>query len=172
VRRILVNAAAAAALFTAGLVGGIVVRPGAWQLALDAWLLALGAVALAAAVAATRSALPGLGESPFDRRRRRRRPEPERLPELARVEREVALGTTTAFDTHYRLRPLLRDVAEHRLATRRGLALDDGGTAIREALGAEAWELVRPDRQRPDHHLAAGTKLADVRAAVEALERI
>ena len=172
-KRILVNAGAAAALLTLGFVGGVVFRPGAWQLAFDAWLLALGAVALAAAVAATRTALPPLAESPFDRRRRRRRTaKEERLPELARVEREVALGTTTAFDAHYRLRPLLRDVAEHRLATRRGLALEDGGAAVREALGEEAWELVRPDRERPDHHLAAGAKLADVRAAVEALERL
>lgn len=171
-RRIVVDAGAAAVLLTLGFVAGLVLRPGAWQLALDAWLLALGAVALAAAVAATKAGVPGVEESPFDRRRRRRAEPPERLAELARVEREVALGTSTAFDAHYRLRPLLRDVAEHRLATRRGLSLDRGGDAVREVLGEEAWQLVRPDRKRPEHHFAPGAKLADVRAAIEALERI
>jgi hypothetical protein len=172
VRRILVDATAIAALFTAGFIAGVVLRPGAWQIALDAWLLALGAVALSVAVAATRTALPGPGQSPFDRRRRKRLERPARLPELARVEREVALGTGTAFDAYYRLRPVLRDVAEHRLATRRGLVLDSGSDAVREALGEEAWELVRPDRGRPSHQLGPGATLRDVRAAIEALERI
>lgn len=171
-KRIVIDSTAAAVLFTAGFIAGVVLRPGAWQIALDAWLLALGAVALAAAVAATRAALPVPGQSPFDRRRRKRPEEPERLPELARVEREVALATGTAFDAHYRLRPVLREVAEHRLATRRGLALDSGSNAVREVLGDEAWELVRPDRPRPSHNLAPGLTFAQVRSAIEALARI
>jgi hypothetical protein len=163
----------AAALLTAGFVGGVFFRPDAWELALDAWLLALGGVALAAAVAATASALPEPAQSPFDRRRRRRREEePERLPQLARIEREVVLATTTAFDAHYRLRPLLREIAEHRLGSRRGLSLDSGSDAVRAALGEDLWELVRPDRERPEHHLARGWTRSQIRAAVEALERI
>lgn len=171
-RRIVVDASAAAVLCTIGFVAGVFFRPGAWQIAFDAWVLALGAVGLAAAVAATRSALPGPGQTPFDRRRRKRAHEPERLPELARIEREVALGTGTAFDAYYRLRPLIRDVAEHRLATRRGLALDSGSDAVRAAVGEEAWELVRPDRGRPSHHLAPGASVGQVRSAIEALERL
>jgi hypothetical protein len=162
----------AAGLLTAGFVGGVFFRPNAWELALDAWLLALGGIALAAAVAATTSALPEPAQSPFDRRRRRREEETERLPQLARIEREVVLATTTAFDAHYRLRPLLREVAEHRLASRRALSLDSGSDAVRAALGEELWELVRPDRERPEHHLARGLPRAEIRAAVEALERI
>ena len=171
-RRIVVDASATATLFTAGFVAGVVFRPDAWRIALDAWLLAVGGVALAAAVAATRAAFPTPGQSPFDRRRRKRPEEPERLPELARVEREVALATGTAFDAHYRLRPLLREVAEHRLATRRGLVLDSGSDAVRAAVGEGAWEIVRPDRGRPSHHLAPGLTSGQVRAAIEALERI
>lgn len=171
-RRIAVDAGAVAAVCTASFVCGLIFRPGAWQIALDAWLLALGAVALAAAVAATRTAVPGPGQSPFDRRRRKRPKRPERLPELARIEREVALGTATAFDAYYRLRPLLRDVAEHRLATRKGLVLDSGSEAVREAIGDETWDLVRPDRERPAHHLAPGATFKQVREAIEALERI
>lgn len=172
-RRIFVDGAAAAALLSAAFVAVLVFRPADWQLALDAWLLALGAVALAASVAATRAGSPGPGESPFDRRRRgRRAAEEDRLPELERIERIVSLGTGTAFDVHYRLRPVLREVAEHRLASRRGLALDSGSEPVQEALGAELWEIVRPDRERPDHNLAKGLTAARIGAAIERLERI
>ena len=159
-------------MLTGGLVAAFLFRPADWQLALDAWLLAVGAVALLAALAAMKAAIPAPGQSPFDPGRRARGEEEERLPQLARIEREVAMATGTAFDVHYRLRPLLREVAEHRLATRRGLALDAGSPAAREALGEDLWELVRLDRDPPHHHLARGMSLAEIRAAVEALERI
>ena len=53
------------------------------------------------------------------------------------------------FDTHYRLRPLLRELAATRIA---------GGTASSSTppeprprlLGPDAWELVRPDRPPPE----------------------
>jgi hypothetical protein len=172
VKRTAVQAGAAGALLTAALVAALVVRPGAWELAVDAWLLALGGVALAAAVGATRTASPAAAWSPFDPGRREREEPDAGLPELARIEREVGLGTATAFDVHYRLRPRLREVAEHRLATRRGLTLDSGSPAVRETLGEGLWELVRPDRERPPHHLGRGKSLAEIRAAIEALERI
>lgn len=171
-RRIVVDSSAAAALLTVGFAGGLVFRPGDWQLALDAWVLALGAVALAAAVAATRGAHPQPGSSPFEPRGRRRSEPFERLPELARVEREVEMSTGTAFDAHFRLRPLFREIAEHRLATRRGLRLESGSDAVRAALGDELWELVRPEREPPRFRHDPGVPLAEVRAAVEALERI
>jgi hypothetical protein len=164
--------AVAVVLLTGALVAALALRPGSWQLALDAWLLALGAVALAAGVAATRGALPGPSPSPFDPKRRRRGDDPERLPQLARLERELAMATGTAFDAHFRLRPLLREIAAHRLATRRGLRLDSGSQAVRQALGDPVWELVRPDRPRPRNHAAPGLELPDVAAAIETLERI
>jgi len=172
VKRIAVDSAAAAALLTAALVCALVFRPGQWRLALDAWLLALGAVALAAAVAATRGAHPRDEPPPFDRRRRSRAEPESRLPQLARLEREVEMGAGTAFDVHYRLRPLLREIAEHRLATRRGLTLDSGSSAVVAVLGNDLWELVRPDREPPRFHHDPGLPVAEIRSAVETLERI
>jgi hypothetical protein len=172
VRRITVDSAAAAALLTAGLVLALVFRPGEWRLAVDAWLLALGAVALAAAVAATRGAHPRQGGSPFEPGRRKPGRPPEPLAQLARVEREVEMASGTAFDVHYRLRPLLRDVARHRLATRRGLILDSGSEAVQAALGQDLWALVRPDRLPPRYHHDPGLSVKNIREAVETLERI
>jgi hypothetical protein len=172
VRRILVDSAAAVAFFTVALVGAVVFRPGDWRLALDVWLLAGGGVALLAAVAATRTALPAPGASPFERRRRRTGETPEPLQQLARVEREVVMGTGTAFDAHYRLRPLLRDIAEHRLATRRGLELDSGSETVRALVGDELWELLEPVRPRPRRHHDPGVPLRAVAEAVDRLEAI
>jgi hypothetical protein len=82
------------------------------------------------------------------------------------------MAAGTAFDVHYRLRPLLRDIAEHRLAARRGLVLDSGNEAVRKALGEELWELVRPDRAAPRFHHDPGFRVAQIREAVETLEAI
>jgi hypothetical protein len=171
VRRILVDSAAAVVFFTVGLVGAVIFRPGDWKLAFDVWLLAAGGVALMAAVAATRTALPPPGASPFERRRKTGETL-EPLQQLARVEREVVMGTGTAFDAHYRLRPLLRDIAEHRLATRRGLALDSGSEDVHSLLGDELWELLEPNRPRPRRHHDPGVPLRSVADAVDRLEAI
>src|SRR5204862_2527145 len=132
----------------------------------------LGGLGLLLLVHTTRTALP---EPPKPRGRSRFRDDYEALApplaELARTEREVALATGTAFDVHYRLRPLLREVAAHRLATRRGIDLDAGGEQVRALLGWVGWEICRPSRERPDDHFAPAPRLAQVRDAREAIER-
>ncbi|MFN2469001.1 MAG: hypothetical protein ABR521_12840 [Gaiellaceae bacterium] len=150
----------------------LIFRHGDRELALDAWVLALGAVGLATLVHTTRSALPGPEPSPLDPASERPDPPAPQVPELARVERAVALARENAFDVHYRLRPLLRDVAEHRLASRRGIDLDARPDAARELLGDEPWELVRPGRERPRYHFAKGLSPVELRGAIGALERL
>ena len=86
---------------------------------------------------------------------------------LARVEREVTLATGTAFDIHYRLRPVLEPIASG-LLLRRGVELERG----RELLGAETWDLVRPDRPAPRDRTAPGLPLAEVERVVSDLERL
>jgi hypothetical protein len=108
--------------------------------------------------------------SRIERPRRRQRKD-KRLGELVRIERELEMATQSAFDTHYRLRPLLRELAETRLA-RRGVDLDAPGGRAEELLGPDAWELVRPDLVRPAEHHAAGVRLASVDRAVTALEEL
>jgi hypothetical protein len=115
----------AAALGLLPFVLALVFLPGRRDLALDLFLLLIAAGAVFALVRALSQAAPRAEPEPPARPRRMT----QRLPELERTERAVLLSASTAFDVHYRLRPILREIAAQRLATRRGLLLDDGGAA-------------------------------------------
>jgi hypothetical protein len=146
----------------------VVFLPGRRDLALDLYLLLIASGAVFALVRALSQAAPRAEPEPPSRPRRMT----QRLPELERTERAVLLSASTAFDTHYRLRPILREIAAQRLATRRGLSLDDDVTAARAVVGEETWELVRPDREPPHLRFAPGVQAAELREVVAALERI
>ena len=161
---------ATAAVATAGLGAAFVFRPGDRALAFDVYLLAMGTLALLAVIARTIGMLPREQPSRLDRPPARPRADP-RPRELLKLEREVELSTQTAFDAHYRLRPTLRRIADARLRAR-GIDLDGPGGAAEALLGPEAWELTRPDRVRPSRHDDPGASLAEIDAAVAALERL
>lgn len=139
---------------------------------LDGYVLFVGALVLLALVDATRSANRTDEESLYERALARRRRRAARPPELARIEREVVLAAMSSFDFHMRMRPLLREVAAHRLATRRGLELDTGSADVRALLGEELWELLRPGRRPPADRFAPGLPVSGLRGALDALERI
>jgi hypothetical protein len=171
VRRIAVLAGIAA-LATLGLAIALVQRPGDRALATDVFVLFLGGLALAVLLRATATAeSPLLGPSPLELVLRERPAPRGEIPELERVVRTVSMATQTVFDVHYRLRPLLRDVARHRLA-RRGVDLDTPGGAAETLLGPDAWSLVRPDLPRPRHHFERGIELETLARAVDALEQV
>jgi hypothetical protein len=89
-----------------------------------------------------------------------------------RLEREVALASARAFDLHYRLRPVLREIADHRLESRRGIRADEMPDAAEAALGPAAWELVRSDRPEPTDRMGPGLPLARLSEVLDTLERI
>ena len=149
-----------------------IIRPDDRALIFDVYLLFAGGLALLLLVAATATALPAAGRSLLEQALRRPAVRPARPPALLTLERRVLLATETAFEVHYRLRPILRDVAAYRLSAHRGIELDEEPDAAASALGPEAWELVRPDRPPPSDRLARGRPLAELRAAVDAIERI
>jgi hypothetical protein len=171
-KRLLAGAGFGAALATLALLLVIFAAPGRKELELDVYVLVLGALAVFAAVLATRQAFPLDQGSALAVALEREPREPIRPHELERLEREVTLGTSTAFDLHYRLRPILREVAEQRLADRRGLRLERGGREVEAALGEELWELVRPDRKPPERRYARGLRPEAVRRVVERLEAL
>ena len=140
--------------------------------AVDAYLLFLGALVAFALVQATREASPAEAESEYERALRRRRRRGARPPELEKLEREVVLAAMSSFDLHMRLRPLLREIAEHRLATRRGFDLDRGGSEVRSTLGEQLWELVQPHRPPPHDRFAPGLALSDLRQLLDRLEAV
>lgn len=161
-----------AAFVGLALVGLAVFFPVPRERLLDGYLLFVGGLLLLGLARTTTHAGGTERPSMYEAALRRRRPRPDRLRELARLEREVSLGSTHAFDFHVRVRPHLRAVAEHRLESRRGLRLDDGSPAVRSLLGEELWALLRPDLRPPDDRLGPGLPLPRLRAALERLEAI
>jgi hypothetical protein len=149
-----------------------VVLPAWKDLEVDVYVLVVGAMALLAAIFATRRAFPiAEGSSLADAMEREARA-PVRPPDLERTERMLSMAATTAFDLHFRLRPVLREVAEQRLADRRGLRLDSGDPRVAETCGDELWEVVRPDREAPDRRYQPGLRHAELERVVERLELI
>jgi hypothetical protein len=84
--------------------------------------------------------------SPFERDPEKPE-EPQPIAELDRIDRLVVLGGANEFDLHYRLRPLLRQIATERLHDLYGLDLDREPERARALLGEELWAVVRPDRE-------------------------
>jgi hypothetical protein len=84
------------------------------------------------------------------------------------------------WDVHFRLRPLLREVAAHRLRFHRGTEMGGGGgpaqgvpgRAARDLLGEQLWELVREDRPEPPRKAGSGIPGRDLERIVRRLEDI
>jgi hypothetical protein len=165
--------AAPIVLASVALGAALFLLPGRRDTALDVYILFLGALGLATAVRATRAASPDVHqpslaaelEDPLD-------VPPQRPRELERLEREVYLSLGSSFYLHHRLRPVLREIAAHRLLRRHGIELDRRPDAARQLLGEEAWEWLRPERPEPRDRWAPGPPLAELRGVVDALERI
>jgi hypothetical protein len=158
----------AAALGAVPLALALVFLPGRRELAVDLFLLLVAAAAVLALVRTVAEAVPVPASEPRAWARRTS----QRLPELERTERAVLLSTSSAFDVHYRLRPIVAEVAAQRLSTRRGLTLEGDEAASRAVVGEATWELVRPDREPPQIRSAPGITAGELREVVDALERI
>jgi hypothetical protein len=94
-----------------------------------------------------------------------------RPAQLVRLEHLVASSRASLWDAHTRLRPLLLDIAEVRLA-RRGLQLEHDRSDARRLLGAIAWEFLRPDRPAPEDRQAPGIGPDELEEILEALEAL
>ena len=129
-------------------------------LALEIIALVLGAVAMV-------SVLPRGGRISWSRRRRK---PPQRPTDLARMERLVMLRAT-ASEVHLRLRPPLREIAIARLGSR-GVRLDYNQLEAKELLGGELWDLVRPDRPRPEDPRGPGITSEELEAMTARLEQL
>ena len=110
-------------------------------------LLILAASAGAGAGVAALAKLPARRGGADDRQRALERLDP--LPtQVVRLERIVEWSGESGLSAHTRLRPVLVEIAEARLA-RRGLRLDQDVEEARRVLGPAVWDLVRPDRPAP-----------------------
>jgi hypothetical protein len=91
--------------------------------------------------------------------------------QLVRLERIVEWSGSSDLDVHSRLRPVLVEIAEVRLA-RRGVRLDRDVAEARRLLGPKAWELVRPDRPAPRDGDVPGVARRDLDEILDALEAL
>jgi hypothetical protein len=147
--------------------------PGRRDLISDAYVLFLGGVGVLLGVRATRAASPDVHEpslaaeieDPLD-------VPPERPRELERLEREVYLSLGSSFYLHHRMRPVLREIAAHRMLTRHGVDLDGKPEAAAALLGEPAWSWLRPDRPEPRDRWATGPPVDELHAVVDAVEGI
>jgi hypothetical protein len=160
-----------AVLATIGLLVARMLAPGRRELELDIYVLTLGGVALLAVSSALGDVAPREDESLLEEAMEPEQPEPARIAELERLEREVALAASRDFDLHFRLRPVLREIAESQLE-RRGVQLDSESPRVRELLGDELWALTAADREPSADRRASGLPLADLERTVERLERL
>jgi hypothetical protein len=146
--------------------------PGRRDLVLHVYALVLAALALGWLVGVVRRAHPIADVSPFDLGLRERHDLRDPVVELEKLEREVSMASSTAFDLHFRLRPRVQLIARQLLASRRGVDLAAQPDAARRLLGEETWSLVRPDREPPAHRTGPGLEPARLDTVVTALERL
>ena len=160
----------AVVLASIGLAGVTSAKPGYAALAVEAYVLFLGALGLAALAKATAKTFePATASRVLVPKPR---PPVDRRPDgLVRLERELEMATQSAFDSYFRLRPMLREVAATRLAFG-AIDLDAEDGRAEALLDPEAWALVRPDAVRPVDHFAPGVRLADVARALDAVEAL
>ena len=144
---------------------------GAHAIVLDVYLLCIGAVVLLALVRTTRAHASAKRTSPFDAALAAMRKAPAAAGEPA-LAHEVEFSTYNAFYFHQRLRPLLRDIAAHRLRSRYGVELQTEPGRARGLVGGRAWDAVRPDAQPPAARMASGPTVEELGVVVDQLEAI
>jgi len=160
-----------AVLAVVALVVARMLAPGRKELEFDIFVLVLGAFGLIVLAAELRRLAPAAGRSLVEEALEPDPPEERPIAGLLRLERELSMASARQFDLHYRLRPILRDVAAARLE-RRGLALDSGRPAVQELLGDELFELTAPDREPPADRLAPGPGPEGLDRTIGRLERL
>ena len=99
---------------------------------------------------------------------------PEQPRSLRELEFAVRLASSRdgAHDVYYRLRPRLRELAEHRLRNHRLVDLDRDESAARELLGEELWQLLRAGAPSPEDRSGRGAPASTQARWAEKLESL
>jgi hypothetical protein len=153
------------------LVAALLIAPQRATLAIHVWLLIVLGLAFLAFMRLVVALYPRV-PSPFEGSLRRHQPSAERPGSLSRLEREVSMAGSAAFDVHFRLRPVILELATELLSSRRGIDLERDPELAHAALGDDVWELVRPDRPQPAERHGSGIDEARLGRVVTALERV
>jgi hypothetical protein len=150
----------------------LIFTAGSRALVIDVYLLVVGGILLLAVIRFVRAIRRMTPPSTFDAAIARARRPRARDGDAFTLDREIELSRMDAFHFHVRLRPVLREIAAHRLRVRYGVELDREPERARELLSAEVWDVVRADRPPPTERLAPGPSLGKQRGWLDALEKL
>jgi hypothetical protein len=146
---------------TLGVAVALGLRPISVREILAAYVLALAAISLLVLTRMARTEEEWeRATSDLERALAPRKPVRGRPAELVRVERDLTLSSANAAEFHARLRPLLLGITAAR------------AKHPREALDADTWELLRPDRPAPDDRAAPGPPLRRIAELVDTIEAL
>ena len=135
------------------------------------FVIVVGALVIRLLVQVVRVATSAPGPFPFDEALQQ--PPEEEIPrarEPDRIAFEVGAATHRALELHHAFRRRLRRLAADRLAAEHGVDLDADRDAARSLLGAQAWDLLRPDHVAPEDRFGPGMPVEDVTTIVTAVE--
>ncbi len=111
----------------------------------NAWLLAIGGLAVWTLWRALDMALATSTASAFDSARDRPPDPPTRLRDVIAMEGAILDAEWSWGGVEFRLRPILRRIAEARLTERHQVDLETDPAAARRILGEELWALIGPE---------------------------
>ncbi len=114
------------------------------------------------------------GPSPLEEALRPRTGELEERPRsLRQIDIAVRLAVTRegGYELHYRLCPVLRELAAYRLR-RHFVEMSASPDAARRILGEELWQLVREDRPPPDERNSRGIPPGELASVIDRLESL
>jgi hypothetical protein len=156
---------------TIALAVALAIAPSRAAVEVHVWLLVVLALAVLVFLGVVAAVYPR-GPSPFDAGLIRHIDPLPRPSSLVRLERELSMAGTAAFDVHFRLRPRVVELATELLHTRRGINLRTDPDGARAVLGGDVWSLVAPDRPTPTDRHAPGIDEAEAERILIALEQI
>jgi len=148
----------------------VVLTPIPWGLAVRSWMVGLGMVIATVLIGTSLATHPRLA-IPAVRLRRPAAADKGRPPGLEEVERAIDFGSWNQSDLQHRLRPILLEVAEHRLGSRRGIDYERQPERARAVLGEDLWGLLNADGPGKSGR-GPGVPVGVLRSAIEALEAI
>jgi hypothetical protein len=153
------------------LVAARMISPGRKELELDVFILVLGGLGLMVLASELRRLAPQAKGSLVEEALEPEPVEERPIADLLRLERELSMAAARQFDLHFRLRPILRDIATARLE-QRGLDIDSGRPQVQELLGDELYELTTAEREPPANRLAPGPGIDGLDRTIGILERL
>jgi hypothetical protein len=156
---------------TVGVVLALLLAGWSDDLALLAYVLFVGAVAILVLAGRLRAALPPA--MPFEELLAvaPRRVEP--VEQLETIRRGLAAASWSRGELHYRLAPMIREIAAARLSRRYGVDLGRQPERARALIGdGRVWELAGPRNGPPENRYASGWSRRELEELLDELEGI